>query len=102
MRTIDFTAKAFRHLIGRREVAPSEMVRRHLKFCPFAGEPLGWIIDNVGPGLLVFGSDYPHPEGTSDPIGLHERALRGCDSETVERFYYGNMAELMGIAETQT
>jgi hypothetical protein len=32
------------------------------------------IIENVGSELLVVGSDYPHPEGTSDPIGLHEKS----------------------------
>jgi predicted TIM-barrel fold metal-dependent hydrolase len=73
------------------------MVRRHLKFCPFAGEPLAWIIENVGKELLVFGSDYPHPEGTSDPIGLHEKAMQGCDQETLDRFYSQNMQQLMGI-----
>jgi predicted TIM-barrel fold metal-dependent hydrolase len=98
MHTMDFTAKAFRHLIGKPELSPSETVRRHLKFCPFAGEPLDWIIENVGKEVLVFGSDYPHPEGTSDPIGLHERNMQGCDQETLDRFYFRNMEELMGIS----
>ena len=97
MNTMDFAAKAFQRLIGKRDATPSEMVRRHLKFCPFAGEPLGWIIENVGSELLVFGSDYPHPEGTSDPIGLHEKSMKGCDQETLDRFYYRNMEDLMGI-----
>jgi hypothetical protein len=32
---------------------------------------------SVGPDLLVFASDYTHPEGTSDPIGRFEAALAG-------------------------
>jgi hypothetical protein len=76
---------------------PSETVRRHLRFAPFAGEPLGWIIRNVGPELLVFASDYTHPEGTSDPIGRFEATMTGCDQETLDAFFHGNMTELMGL-----
>jgi predicted TIM-barrel fold metal-dependent hydrolase len=98
MQALDFTARAFRRQLPRREAPPSETVRRHLKFCPFAGEPLGWIIENVGPELLVFGSDYPHPEGTSDPIGLFEKAMPDRDPEILDRFYHRNMEDLMGVA----
>ncbi|MDX2378494.1 MAG: amidohydrolase family protein [Acidimicrobiia bacterium] len=96
LQALDNTARTARRLLGDRE-RPSETVRRHLKFSPFAGEPVGWIIDNVGPELLVFGSDYPHPEGTSDPIARFEAAMPDCDPETLDRFYRGNMEELLGI-----
>lgn len=75
---------------------PSEVVHEHLKFSPFAGEPLGWIIENVGRDLLVFGSDYPHPEGTSNPIERFEATLTGCDQATLDAFYYRNMEAIMG------
>ena len=58
---------------------------------------LAWIIKNVGPELLVFASDYTHPEGTSDPIGKFEATMTDCDQDTMDKFYYGNMAELMGL-----
>ncbi|MGE4607703.1 MAG: amidohydrolase, partial [Myxococcota bacterium] len=80
-----------------REVPPSEYVRRHLKFSPFAREPLGWIIENVGPELLVFGSDYPHPEGTSDPIKRFEATMTGCDQAAFDGFYHRNMEDAMGL-----
>ena len=57
---------------------------------------MGWIIDNVGPEMLVFASDYPHPEGTSDPIGKFEAEMSNCDQATMDAFYHGNMEELMG------
>ena len=90
---IDYTAKLFR----RRGEAPSETARRHLKISPFAGEPVGWIIENVGPEMLVFASDYPHPEGTGDPIAKFEATMTDCDEATMDAFYHGNMEELMGI-----
>ena len=50
------------------------------------------------PELLVFASDYTHPEGTSDPIGKFEASMPDCDAETLHAFYFGNMAGWMGIA----
>ena len=75
---------------------PSDYVRRQIKFSPFAGEPLGWIIENAGPELLVFGSDYPHPEGTSNPIAKFEATMLGCDASVMDAFYHGNMLDVMG------
>jgi len=97
LRALDFTADSLKR-VRKFERPPSEVVRERLKFAPFAGEPLGWIIENIGPELLVFASDYTHPEGTSDPIGKFEATMTECAPETLERFYYGNMAELLGLA----
>jgi predicted TIM-barrel fold metal-dependent hydrolase len=96
LQALDFTANSMKRFAPMKTL-PSETVRRHLKFAPFAGEPLGWIIENIGPELLVFASDYTHPEGTSDPIGKFEATMTECDSKTLNAFYYGNMAELMGL-----
>ncbi|HIG43870.1 MAG: amidohydrolase family protein [bacterium] len=97
MKALDYTASLFRH---RREFVelPSETARKHLKFSPFAGEPIGWIIDNIGPDLLCYASDYPHPEGTSDPIRKFEATMEDCDEATMNAFYHGNIQELMGLA----
>lgn len=94
---LDFTAHMFKR---RREFAepPSVTAKRHIKVSPFADEPVGWIIDNVGPDMLVFASDYPHPEGTGDPIAKFERNMPGCDQATMDKFYFGNMLEVMNVA----
>ena len=76
---------------------PSDIVRERVKFAPFAGEPIGWIIDQIGPEMLVYASDYPHPEGTSDPIRKFEAEMTDCDEATFHAFYYGNMASMMGL-----
>ncbi|NRA98054.1 MAG: amidohydrolase family protein, partial [Planctomycetes bacterium] len=99
MQSMDVAADLFKFQphFKSREVPPSEYVRRHLKFSPFAREPLGWIIENVGPDLLVFGSDYPHPEGTSDPIKRFEATMTGCDQAAFDGFYHRNMEDAMGL-----
>ena len=75
----------------------SEYIRRQVKFTPFATEPVGWIIEQVGPHLLLFSTDYPHPEGTRDPFGRFEASMTGVDEAARARFYTGNFAEMMGL-----
>ena len=96
LRALDFAAHSMKRFAPMKTL-PSETARHHLKFSPFAGEPLGSIIQNIGRELLVFASDYTHPEGTSDPIGKFEATMTECDQATLDAFYYGNMAELMGL-----
>jgi predicted TIM-barrel fold metal-dependent hydrolase len=97
LQSIDYTTALFKR---KRQFAelPIDTARSRLKVSPFAGEPVGWIIENVGPDMLVFASDYPHPEGTSDPIGKFEATMTQCDELTMDKFYYRNMEELMGTA----
>ena len=58
---------------------PSEFVHDHLRFTPFAGEPVGWMIEQAGADLFMFSSDYPHPEGTKDPIERFESTMADID-----------------------
>jgi predicted TIM-barrel fold metal-dependent hydrolase len=97
LKALDYTASLFKRQ-KKYDQLPSEVAKKHLKVSPFAGEPVGWIIENVGNEMLVFASDYPHPEGTSDPIKKFEAKMENCDKSTMEAFYHGNMEELMGIS----
>ena len=80
---------------ARSQTAPLEYVRRHLKFTPYPGEPVGWIMDQIGAEMLLFSSDYPHPEGGTDPIAEFEKTLKGVSREDTQRFFAGNMADLL-------
>ncbi|HIG69975.1 MAG: amidohydrolase family protein [Myxococcales bacterium] len=98
LQTLDFAARALKHS-GAAGTKPSDVIRERVKFSPFAGEPVGWIIDQLGPEMLVYASDYPHPEGTRDPIRKFEAEMTECDEATMHAFYYGNMASWMGLAD---
>ena len=74
----------------------ADFIRRQVKFAPFPKDDVGWVLDNVGPELLLFSTDYPHPEGTRDPIGRFEKHLGRFDESVQERFYVENLAELLG------
>jgi predicted TIM-barrel fold metal-dependent hydrolase len=82
--------------LTRLSLKPSEYVRRHLKFTPFPGEPVGWMIEQAGSELFMFSSDYPHPEGSTDPMAKFEATLDRIERPAREQFYADNFVELMG------
>ena len=99
MRHLDYGLRAFKRTEEPlRDLAdkPSEYVRRHLKFTPFPGEDVGWMIDAAGPELFMFSTDFPHPEGGKDPLAKFEETLVDTSEDDLDRFYYRNMAELLG------
>jgi predicted TIM-barrel fold metal-dependent hydrolase len=98
LRQLDYGQRAFRRTeepLRNLEDKPSEYVRRHLKFTPYPGEPLGWMIEQAGGELFMFSSDYPHPEGGRDPLAKFEEALTDTSPDDQTRFYSGNMIELL-------
>jgi predicted TIM-barrel fold metal-dependent hydrolase len=95
---LDHAQRAFHRTeepLRRLERKPSEYVRRHLKFTPFPGEPVGWMMEQAGAELFMFSTDYPHPEGGRDPLAKFEEAMDGVDDGNRARFFEGNMAELL-------
>jgi predicted TIM-barrel fold metal-dependent hydrolase len=77
---------------------PSDYLRRAVKFTPFPRENVGLMIRDAGPDLFLFSSDYPHPEGTTDPLWRFERSMEGLDESAKDKFYRANFEQMMGIA----
>jgi uncharacterized protein len=77
---------------------PTEYVRRQVRFTPYPTEDVGWIIEQSGPELCMFSSDYPHVEGGRRPIERFEASLGHLDDVARERFYSRNFLDLMGSA----
>lgn len=96
LRALDFTAHSLKRIRSFSR-PPSEVAQERLRFAPFVGEPIDWIIENVGPEMLVFATDYTHPEGGTDPIAKFEKTLAGCDPRTLQRFYYDNIASVIEV-----
>ena len=76
----------------------SEYVHRQLRFTPFPTEPVGWLTEQCGDDLFLFSSDYPHPEGTRDPLGRFQATMDTMSEQAQEKFYSANFADLMGWA----
>ena len=103
MHQLDFAQRAFRRTekpLSELARKPSEYVHEHLRFTPFPGEPVGWMIEQAGDDLFMFSTDYPHPEGGRDPLAKFEQAMPDVSDAARHRFYYQNMADLLGPALT--
>ena len=101
LRTLDLSQKIFKRTDPSVEALPmkaSEYIRRAVKFTPFPGEDAGRLIRDAGADLFMFSSDYPHPEGTDDPIGRFERTFQGISEEAKLKFYGENFQALMSKA----
>jgi predicted TIM-barrel fold metal-dependent hydrolase len=97
---LDWVERSARH-VAPRERRASEVARERLRFCPFANEPVGKLIEQLGPDLLCFASDYPHPEGSADPIGKFEATMDGIDDAARAAFYAGNIGAFMGLPSSE-
>ncbi len=77
---------------------PSRALLDHLCVSPFPEDDVVDLIGVIGADHVLFGSDYPHPEGLSEPADF-VRLLEGCDAETQRKVLRGNTAGLLGITE---
>ena len=50
----------------------------------------------IGVGNICWGNDFPHPEGSKDPIGLFEATMDGVSDTARDSFYEHNFVEMMG------
>ncbi len=75
-----------------------EVMKRNVYVSPFWEEDLVALADLIGVDHVLFGSDYPHPEGLADPASYVQQ-LRGAPEETVRKIMGGNLARLMGVED---
>ena len=75
---------------------PSEVFRRHVSIVPFHEEDVAGLIDLIGPDRVVFGSDYPHPEGLAEPAEFIT-ALAGQPDDVVHRVMRGNLRAMLRL-----
>src|SRR5271170_651833 len=93
LRALDLSQKIFKKTdpaVAALPLKGSDYIRRAMKFTPFPGENVGRLISDAGAELFMFSSDYPHPEGTDDPIGRFERTFNGISEEAKAKFYCEN------------
>ena len=77
---------------------PVEVMKRQVHISPFWEEDLGALADLLGEDRVLFGSDYPHPEGLADPVS-YTQELEGMPEERVRKIMGGNLARLMNVED---
>jgi predicted TIM-barrel fold metal-dependent hydrolase len=89
---------AYHHSPGAFEENPVEVFKRNIYVHPFHEEDPKGLIELLGADRVLFGSDYPHPEGMSDPITFVDD-LAGLPDDTIHKVMGGNLNRLMGYGE---
>jgi predicted TIM-barrel fold metal-dependent hydrolase len=75
---------------------PVEVFKRCIFVHPFHEEDPRGLVDLIGPDNVIFGSDFPHPEGMADPITFVDD-LEGLPHDQVTRIMGANLARLMNV-----
>ena len=74
---------------------PSDYLRRQVRVSAFASEQPAATMAKMGP-MLMFGGDFPHPEGFASPLVDYQARMGAeLDEATAVRFFGGNLAELL-------
>ncbi len=62
--------KAYKIMPKEFDEHPVEVFKRNIYIHPFLEDDVKGIIDIMGEDHVMFGSDFPHPEGIGDPLEL--------------------------------
>jgi len=76
---------------------PVEAFKRNVYVSPFYEDDLGRLIDVLGADHILFGSDYPHPEGLAEPCSYVDHLPPGLARDDVAKIMGGNLGRLMGV-----
>lgn len=75
---------------------PVEAVKRSIHVSPFWEEDLQAIADLIGVENVLFGSDYPHPEGLAEPA-RYINEIKDMPLANQEKIMGGNLARLLKV-----
>lgn len=75
---------------------PVEAVKNRIYISPFWEEDLGELANLIGVDRVLFGSDYPHPEGLAEPASYID-AIKGLDEADQAKIMGGNLARLLSV-----
>jgi predicted TIM-barrel fold metal-dependent hydrolase len=77
---------------------PIETFKRCVYISPFWEDNFTEIALMVGTDRVIFGSDWPHPEGLRDPITYVDE-LSELPAADIQKIMGGNMMELFKVAK---
>ena len=81
-----------------RDHDPVETFKRHVWINPFWEDDPQAVIDQMGADRVIFGSDWPHVEGTEQPLD-YARELQGMDEAIVRKVMHDN-AEFLNTPQS--
>jgi predicted TIM-barrel fold metal-dependent hydrolase len=78
---------------------PVEAFKRCVYISPFWEGDVVHLVEQLGLDRVLFGSDYPHPEGMSEPLDYLDflDEMPGLDADAKQRIMSTNGNELLGL-----
>jgi predicted TIM-barrel fold metal-dependent hydrolase len=83
---------------GRLADRASDVFKAHVLVNPFPEEDHAQLFRWLGPEHLLFGSDWPHPEGIPEPRKYPDYLPAGTSDAAIRRMMRDNARELLGLA----
>ena len=93
---LDDLAHAWQFAPNMFEESPVDVFKRNIYVHPFHEEDPVGLVHLIGADRVLFGSDFPHPEGLADPLAFVDD-LKGLPDEDVRKVMGGNLALLMHV-----
>ncbi len=94
---LDHLADVHRKMPQAFDGDPVEQFKRSVYVSPFHEDNFEVLIDAIGADHLLFGSDYPHPEGLAEPCTFVDRLPEGLPAEDVRNIMGANLARIMKV-----
>ena len=76
---------------------PVEAFKRNVYVSPFHEDDIAQLVEVIGADHLLFGSDYPHPEGLAEPCSYVDHLPPGLPDDDVAAIMGGNLARIMRV-----
>jgi len=91
---LDELADVYRKMPNEFLGDPVQAVKDSIHVSPFYEDDLGELVDLIGVDRVLFGSDYPHPEGLADPYTYID-AIKNLSEADQAKIMGGNLDRLM-------
>jgi predicted TIM-barrel fold metal-dependent hydrolase len=93
-----FMTRGTRGVAGPIEGLPSETFKQNFYVCPFFEEDPVELAEIIGYDHVLFGSDWPHPEGLEKPIDFADKLVGRAADEDTSKVMRSNIAEILGLS----
>ena len=77
---------------------PRDVFAEHVWVTPFWEDDVAGLLSDVSPDRFLLGSDWPHAEGTRQPMDFVTETLADVPADAVQRIARENAVALLGLA----
>lgn len=82
--------------VGRPSALPSDIFCENVWVAPFFEDDVPALVELIGSENVLFGSDWPHPEGVAAPLDFLEE-IEMLPADQIKRIMRENTAGLLGL-----